>query len=152
MIQVVSFLLFFEYIPTMNDIITVSSDQVKENIGQTTESEPSSKSNLDLKQQINTSDYADTVNPIRCRPIPYTSSNEKGSAATSEQLLVCPTEHLPLKYQDPSKQLISSESNVKNASDKPTKTESDSYSNRSQMTWLHSLLSKMSSNVSSTTG
>ncbi len=105
-----------------------------------------------LKQQVNTSNYQDIVNPMRCRPIPYTSSNEKGSTATLEELLVCSTEHVSLKYQDLDEQLISNENDVKYASNKSLKTESNSYSNQSQIAWLDSLLSKMSNNISTTSG
>ncbi len=143
-----------EKIQTVDGIIIVSSRRVNENIDQTfaSQSQLSSKSALDLKQQIITSDYQETASLMRCRPIPYTSSDEKRSTATLEQIHICSTEHIPLKSKDPDEQLISSESDLKNTLDKPLKTRSDSYNNQSQIEWLDSLLSKMSNNVSSTSG
>ncbi len=96
----------------MDDIMIVSSNQVQQNVGQTIESQSLPKSNADLKQQIDTSDY-----------------------------------------QDPEEQLASNESDVQHTpADKPPQTESNSDSDQSQIAWLGSLFSKMSSDVSNTSG
>lgn len=76
---------------------------------------------------------------MRCRPLPYTSSNEKRSTETLKQVPISSTENISSKSKDSSEQLIINKS---------SKTEND----QSQAKWLGSLLSKMSDNLCSSTG
>jgi hypothetical protein len=105
----------------------------------------------DLKQQISTSEYQETARLIRCRPIPYTSSNEKRSTETLKQVLIYSTEHLPLNTKVLDEQLIEKKRDLNHVSEISLKTESKLHNDQSEIKWLNSLLSKLSDNVSSAT-
>jgi hypothetical protein len=141
----------------IDQMIIVPLKRVEENIEQTIQSQSppnqlSSNTTLDLKQQNTTSEYQETASLIRCRPIPYTSSNEQRSTETLKQVLICSTEHISLKSKDLNEQSIPSESDLHYVPDIPSKTESDSHNDQSQTKWLDSLLSKMSDNISKRSG
>lgn len=128
------------------------------NIEQTIESQSQpiplpSNTSLDVQQQqqVITSDYQETASPIRCRPIPYTSSNEKRSTETLKQVLIDSSEHSSLKNQDLDEGLIANRNDLNYISDISSKTQNDLHDDQSQNKWLDSLLSKISDNVNTTT-
>ncbi len=97
-----------------------------------------------------TSEYQETAGLIRCRPIPYTSSNEKRSTETLKKVLISSTEHIPSKTKELDEQLNAKQSDPNHVSDIPSKTENKLHNDQSQIKWLDSLLSKISDNVRST--
>jgi hypothetical protein len=99
-----------------------------------------------------TSEYQEIARPIRCRPLPCTSSNEKRSTETLKQVLICSTEHISPTSKESSEQLIESKNDLNNVSDKSLKTENDLPNDQSPIKWLDSLFSKMSDNVSNRSG
>jgi len=111
-----------------------------------------SDTNLHLKEQTTTSEYQETARLIRCRPLPYTSSNEKRSTETLKQVLICSTEHISPKSREPSKQFIESKNDLDYVPDKSLKTEHDLPNDQSQIKWLDSLFSKMSDNIGNRSG
>ena len=97
-----------------------------------------------------TSEYQAIGSIIRCRPIPYTSSNEKRSTETLKQVLISSTEHISSKTKELDEQLIAKKSDPNHVSDLISKPENKLHNDQSQRKWLDSLLSKISDNVRST--
>jgi hypothetical protein len=96
------------------------------------------------------SEYQETASLIRCRAIPYTSSNEKRSTETLKQVFISSTEHIPETIKDLTEQSITNLSIPNLVTNKSSKTDNELYDGQSQIKWLDSLLAKISDNVSST--
>lgn len=98
---------------------------------------------------IHSKEQAEIVTPrMRCRRIPYTSSKEKASATSVHQVIMCSTEHVPIKEKDSDG---TSPINLTNVPNKDPESESNAQNNPAQTEWLDSVPSKMSNNVDSTT-
>ncbi|CAF3501540.1 unnamed protein product [Rotaria sp. Silwood1] len=143
----------------ISNMIKISSDSqislklVNENMEQTIESSSQpiqSDIDLDLKKQVNTSEYQETVSSIEYRPISYTFSNEKGSTESSRQEFICSTNHISLKTKELDEELVTNKNDLNNISDIPLKIESELYDDLSLKQWLDALLSKLSDNISRT--
>ncbi|CAF0796021.1 unnamed protein product [Rotaria sordida] len=136
----------------ISNMIMISSNgqtslkSINENIEQIIES----NTNLDLKHQVNILEYSKIASPIRCRPIPYTVSNEMRSTESLRQEFICSTEHISLTTKELNEQLITNKNDLNYRSDIPLKIESELYDDQSQKQWLDSLLSKISDNISRT--
>ncbi|CAF0897679.1 unnamed protein product [Rotaria sp. Silwood1] len=143
----------------ISNMIKISSDSqislklVNENMEQTIESSSQpiqSDIDLDLKKQVNTSEYQETVSSIEYRPMSYTVSNEKGSTESSRQDFICSTNHISLKTKELDEELVTNKNDLNNISDIPLKIESELYDDLSLKQWLDALLSKLSDNISRT--
>ncbi|CAF3535060.1 unnamed protein product [Rotaria sordida] len=136
----------------ISNMIMISSESqtslksINENIEQIIES----NTNLDLKHQVNILEYSKIASPIRCRPIPYTVSNEMRSTESLRQEFICSTEHISLTTKELNEQQITNKNDLNYRSDIPLKIESELYDDQSQRQWLDSLLSKISDNISRT--
>ena len=97
-----------------------------------------------------TSEYQEAAGLIRCRAIPYTSSNEKGSTETLKQVLISSTEHISQTIKNLTEQSVINLSDPNLVTNKSLKTENESHDGQSQNKWLDSLISKISDNIGST--
>ncbi|CAF4372649.1 unnamed protein product, partial [Rotaria sp. Silwood2] len=143
----------------ISNMIMISSDSqtslksINENIEPTIESSSQiiqSNIDLDLKQQVNTLEYQETASPIRCRPIPYTVSNEKRSTESLRQEFLCSPKYISLTIKELNEQLITSKNDLNDTSNILLKIDDELYDDQSQKQWLDSLLSKISNNISRT--
>ncbi|CAF3110243.1 unnamed protein product [Rotaria sp. Silwood2] len=143
----------------ISNMIMISSDSqtslksINENIEPTIESSSQiiqSNIDLNLKQQINISEYQETAGPIRCRPIPYTVSNEKRSTESLRQEFLCSPKYISLTIKELNEQLITSKNDLNDTSNILLKIDDELYDDQSQKQWLDSLLSKISNNISRT--
>ena len=97
---------------------------------------------LDSTQSMVTSEYPGVTSPSRCRPVPYTSANEKGSSETLTSVLI------PSK--DTNEKSMNKERELNHDRVTSPVVDTDPNGGRSESEWLKSLLSKISANSSST--
>lgn len=107
----------------------------------------SSKTDSHSKEQLGTPESPEITTPMRCRRIPYTFSEEKTSATSLHQVVICSTAHTPLQSIDSDGQ---NSTDLLNVSKENPKAKSDVQNNPVQIERLDSLLSKMSNNIEST--
>ncbi|CAF1937936.1 unnamed protein product [Rotaria magnacalcarata] len=149
------------YDQNLSNMIILSSDiqvslkhvednpkQSIESIFQPIQSQPNPE--MDLKQQLITSEYQEFASSIRCRASAFNSSIEKISMETLKAVATHSKEYISLETEDLSKPLIKNKMNPNDVSNMELKKESDLHHKSAQKEWLDSLLSKLSDNVSRT--
>ncbi|CAF4250565.1 unnamed protein product [Rotaria socialis] len=125
-----------------------SPKQSIESIFQPIQSPPNAE--MDLKQQMITSEHQEFASPIRCRGNAFNSSIEKISMETLKTVATHSKEYISLETEDLSRPLIKNKMNPNDISNIELKNESVLHHKSAQKEWLDSLLSKLFDNVSRT--
>ena len=88
------------------------------------------------------------ASPVRCRPLPYTTSKEQRSTETLQSMIVASTECLPVIQNSHDELSISRETHLDDVPVSSSSRENDLHEARSLTLWLNSLLAKISDNSS----